>query len=516
MAQDLLKAIKFISREEEEKIAREKAQVAGLPYVYLVGYPVKPAVLQLIPKEQAHQYQVVAYDEIGGRIRVATPTPENPAFLPFLKQLAQATGREFLPAVCSATSLRYFLKQYEFIKERPEQLQRVELSTSKLEGAREELKTLAQVAARLRQVSTTEILEIIFAGAISLDASDIHFEPQQNQVRLRYRLDGVLQDVANLPPQTYKAILNRIKFLARLRVTSDRPQEGRIEVTIGERRVDVRVSVFPSQWGEATVLRLLNQAGRFPKLTDLGFRPEVVAVLEKAIRKPTGMILVCGPTGSGKTTTLYTILQELNTPERKIITLEDPIEYRIKGIDQSQINPKKGFTFAVGLRSALRQDPDVVMIGEIRDTETAKIALQAAQTGHLVLSTLHTNSAPAALPRLLDLGVEPYLLSGSINLILAQRLVRRICWRCGGKQKIAGNPPTTCPICNGTGYRGRIAIVEVLQITPQIEELIARKASVAEFEAEAKREGMTTMYEDGMQKVAQGITTKEEVERVTS
>jgi type II secretory ATPase GspE/PulE/Tfp pilus assembly ATPase PilB-like protein len=266
---------------------------------------------------------------------------------------------------------------------------------------------------------------------------------------------------------------------------------------------------MPGAWGEVIVLRLLNPSGAIISLQDLGFRPDALELIEEAIAKPNGAILNTGPTGSGKTTTLYGILQKLNKPEVKIITLEDPIEYRIEGVDQSQIKPDKGFDFANGLKHALRQDPDVIMIGEIRDKETAETALQAALTGHLVLTTLHTNSAPSSVPRLIDMGVKPFLLSGSINLIIAQRLVRRLCTVCHG-----GSARVSCPVCKGTGFKGRIALVETMKITPKIEHLIQSGGSVSEYEKAAREDGMVTMLEDGLVKVRDGLTTQDEIRRV--
>lgn len=507
---DIDKALQIFSREEEEEVAKKDAKKLNLPYINLVGYPFTPDVLSIVPKAQAHGFSVVPYYKINNEVRVATPLPQNPQLIPFLKELAGAGGYKFFIYFCSQSSLRYGLQQLEFVREAPKTLEKHVVSSefiqSKL-GAAQDFKTIGQ---RIIQTPTTEVLDIVFAGAINLDSSDIHIEPEEQGTRLRYRIDGILQDIAVLPQQTYGAIRNRIKYLSKLKLNvTEEPQDGRFDIEIGGKSVDVRVSLIPGAWGEVIVCRLLNPSGAIISLEELGFRADALQKIQEAITKPNGAIFNTGPTGSGKTTTLYGILQKLNKPEVKIITLEDPIEYRIDGIDQSQINPSKGYDFASGLRHALRQDPDVIMVGEVRDKETAETALQAALTGHLVLTTLHTNSAPSSIPRLLDMGVKPFLLSGSINLIIAQRLVRRLCTSCRG----AGG---SCSACKGTGYKGRVAIIETMQITPRIEALIASKGTIAQFEAAAREDGMVTMFQDGMQKVREGLTTEEEVRRVTT
>lgn len=509
VADDIGKALKMFSREGEEKLTRDQAARLGVPYINLVGFPFTPELLTIIPKDQAKHLALVAFYKLNDVVKVATTNPKNPALIPFLKDLATATNLKFYLYYCSDSSIRYSLAQLEFVKEAPKTLERHVISSDYVKGkfgGAEDLKSTGQ---KILQTSATEIMDIIFAGAIHLNASDIHIEPIENASRLRYRIDGMLQDVITLPEPTYKALRNRIKYLAKMKMNiTEEPQDGRFDIQIGEQNIDVRVSLMPSAWGEVIVTRLLNPSGSIVSLEKLGFNPKALADIQAAISKPNGAIFNTGPTGSGKTTTLYAILSRLNKPEVKIITLEDPIEYRIEGIDQSQINPEAGFDFASGLKHALRQDPDIVMVGEIRDKDTAETALQAALTGHLVLTTLHTNSAPSAIPRMIDIGVRPFLLSGSINLIIAQRLVRKLCQSCRGTDQ-------NCKVCNGTGFKGRIAIVETLKITPKIEELINRQASVNEYETIARSEGMIPMFEDGMAKVQQGLTTEAEVKRVT-
>jgi type IV pilus assembly protein PilB len=509
---DINKALQIFSREGEEKAVKFKSQKLGIPYVNLVGYPFTPDVLGIIPKEQATKLNAISFYKLNNQVKVATPHPENPMLVPALKELSAATNLRFYLYLCSESSFRYALQQLGFIKEAPKTLEKHIVSDeyikTKLGGAQD----LKSIGNKILQTPTTEVLDIIFAGAIHLDASDIHIEPIENGARLRYRIDGVLQDIIELPEITYKAIRNRIKYLAKLKLNiADQAQDGRFNIQIGLQNIDVRVSVIPGAWGEVLTARLLNPSGRIISLENLGFNPRAMADIEEAIKKPNGAIFNTGPTGSGKTTTLYAILQKLNRPEVKIITLEDPIEYRIEGIDQSQINPEAGYDFANALKHALRQDPDIIMVGEVRDRETAETALQAALTGHLVLTTLHTNSAPSSIPRLLDIGVRPFLLSGSISLIIAQRLVRKLCPVCKGK---AGN--SACTICNGTGYKGRLAIVETMKITPRINQLIAKGGTVADYEKAAREDGMISMFQDGMEKVRNGLTSEEEVRRVTT
>ncbi len=505
---DIDKALKIFSREGEEKDAKAKAKALGFPYVNLMGYPFTPDVLSIIPKEIAKSQKVVSFYAVNGKVKVASPEPKNPSLVPALKELAGATNNKFYLYYCSESSLGYGLEQLEFIKEAPKTLSKHIISDEYVRGTLDAAGGLKSIGQKILTTQTSEIMDMIFASAIYLDASDIHLEPEEESVRLRYRIDGMLQDVVSLPQPTYKLAKNRIKYLSKLKMNvSDVPQDGRFDIAVGRNDIDVRVSIIPGAWGEVVVLRLLNPSKQIISLENLGFNEKAMADIAEAISKPSGAIFNTGPTGSGKTTTLYAILQKLNKPEVKIITLEDPIEYRIEGIDQSQINPSKKYDFASGLKHALRQDPDIIMVGEIRDKETAETALQAALTGHLVLTTLHTNSAPSAIPRLIDIGVRPFLLSGSINLIIAQRLVRRLCSACKGRG---------CGQCSSTGYKGRIAIIETLKITPKIEELINRNGSVSDYEKAAREEGMVPMYEDGMEKVNQGLTTQEEIKRVTA
>ncbi len=390
---------------------------------------------------------------------------------------------------------------------------------------------------------TSELLEVVLTGATILNASDIHIEPQKEQARTRIRIDGILQDVIALNSQTYSNLLSRIKMLSGIKLNiTDKAQDGRFSITIDKTSIEVRASTLPSEYGESIVLRILNPKNLMD-LEKLGLRDDLLVVFNKEIKKPNGMIVVTGPTGSGKTTTLYAFLKKIQKPEIKIITIEDPIEYHLKGISQTQVDPKKGYDFANGLRSIMRQDPNVILVGEIRDFETAQIALQASLTGHLVLSTLHTNNAVGTISRLINLGVDRDSIASGINMIIAQRLVRRVCKKCvkleeiskenlkkikkslknaskktkvpclEGKIKIP--KARGCKYCNFTGYRGRSGIFESFLVDNEIKEFILNSSSASGLEQLVLKKGMITLYQDGLIKVLKGETTLEEVERVT-
>lgn len=499
--------LQMMKRKEEEDEAKAVAKKYNLGYVSLVGYPILFDILTKISQEDSQKYSLVSYLKTEGKLKAATAHPENSELKQFIENLKKSTKLGIELMVCSPSSLAYGQGLYTALKKEIKTQERVEIKTSREKDFAKEIKNLADLKEKISQVPTTQLLEILFAGAVLAEASDIHLEPEENNLRLRYRIDGVLHDVIKLPKEAEHVLTSRIKYLAKLKLdVADQPQDGRFDVVAAGISIDIRTSVIPSAFGETIVLRLLPKDKKFLTLEKLGFREEYIKIIRQAAAKPNGIIFNTGPTGSGKTTTDYAILSELNKPGIKIITLEDPIEYKIEGIDQSQIEPERGYTFAAGLRSALRQDPDIIMVGEVRDGETATIATQSAMTGHLVLTTLHTNNAPGAIPRLLDMGVKPYLLAGTINLIIAQRLVRKIHQECKGRG---------CAICNNSGYKGRTTISELLVPNKRIEGLIERKASLAEFMDVAREIGMRTMREDGLEKVRQGITTKEEIDRVT-
>ncbi|HJN62352.1 MAG TPA: GspE/PulE family protein [Candidatus Parcubacteria bacterium] len=390
--------------------------------------------------------------------------------------------------------------------------------------------------------SVTKILEVILEGAISLTASDVHIEPQEKKIRLRIRVDGILQDVLDFPLKNYETILSRIKLLSGIKINvSDRPQDGRFTIILGEAPIEIRTSTLPAEYGESIVLRILNPKSLIG-IEELGLREDLLKVIKKEIKRPNGMIIVTGPTGSGKTTTLYAFLKGIKKPEIKIITIEDPIEYRLKGVSQTQVHPKKGYDFASGLKAIVRQDPDIILVGEIRDEKTAKISIQAALTGHLVFTTLHTNDASGTIARLNNLGAVPSNIGSALNIAVAQRLIRMICKKCSKPEKISSEdlkkikeglktlPKSIkipeintsikilrakgCKDCNNTGYWGQIGIFEILLIDDEMETFILSNPSIAALRKETQKRGMTSLKEDGLIRVLEKMTTIEEVERV--
>jgi len=399
---------------------------------------------------------------------------------------------------------------------------------------KEEVKVIYDLLQNLDTDSpTVKLVNQILLKAINVGASDIHFEPYEDEAIVRIRMDGELHEYIKIPPLKYSEVVSRIKVLSNLNVAEKRiPQDGKFHIKVGSKDYDVRVSVVPTVFGERVVLRLLDKSGNLLTLQELGLSSEDLNKVERLISKPYGIVLVTGPTGAGKSTTLYAMLQKLKSPRKNIITIEDPVEYQIKGISQIQVNPKVGLTFASGLRSILRQDPDIIMVGEIRDKETAQIAVQAALTGHLVLSTLHTNDAPSAVTRLKDMEIEPFLISSSLEGVIAQRLVRKICPHCKVSYKptpeelrelgLDPNKEYTfykgqgCEHCFGTGYKGRIGIFEVLELDEELKKLIAKTQDSNVIKEKAKEKGFKTMLQDGIEKILKGITTSEEVLAVTS
>ncbi len=493
---DVRTMVQFVNREEEERTAQELAERLKLPYVNLADYPFAPAVLHALPKESVTKFWVMPYLRTDNALTVASPRPDDVAAQTFLAEFAKANGLTVTLAACSYSSFRFALRALELADQAPAPVQPAAVAPNLQAFA-----DRAALAERLQRVSTSEALDILFAGALALRATDIHIEPTEQALTIRFRIDGVLQLIAEESQALYRSLRSRIKYLAGMKLdVVTAAQDGRFEVRSLDHKLDIRVSALPTPFGETFVLRLLT-GGTMIKLEDLGFLPEQIATIRAATSKPNGLILNTGPTGSGKSTTLYAILSELNKPGVKIITIEDPIEYRIKGVQQTQIDPERGYGFAEALKSVVRQDPDIIMVGEIRDAETATTAVQAALTGHLVLSTLHTNSASGAIPRLLDMGVKTYLLSGVINLIIAQRLLRRL-----AHPDKAGD----------ARYEGRIAIAELLVPDHDIETLVQQKGTIDQFETAARQAGMTTLFEDGEAKVKAGITTPEELRRVAA
>jgi len=537
--------LKEIYRKEEEQQTAEKAARLGLAYADLNIIPVDPEALRLIPEEKAREAKLVVVFKKGHNIKAAMSDPESQEALAILSKLKNK-GFNITTFLASQSSIEKALGRYkDIISERKTDSGQISISAEDMTDFEKGLKRIQELKETAAKIPITEVLNTIIAGALETNASDIHMEPYKNYVRLRYRLDGVLHNISDLPLEFYPYAISRIKMLAGLKLNvTDIPQDGRFSVNVENNPVDLRVSSIPGDFGESFVMRILKQQTVSLQFEDLGIKGKALEILKHKIQKPNGMILTTGPTGSGKTTTLYAFLNKLNSPERKIITLEDPIEYRVEGIEQTQIKNESGYTFASGLRAILRQDPDVILVGEIRDNETANIAVQAALTGHLVFSTLHTNDASGAIPRFLNLEIDPTLLGPAINAIIAQRLVRKLCSHCKesyhpanetiekikrilsvispkAKVSVPDNFSTLyrakgCPKCNNIGYKGRIGIFEVLEIDPEIEKIaVSEHPATSEIKKTAISNGMITMLQDGIIKTLEGTTTLEEVYRVT-
>lgn len=529
--------------QEDENRAKKLAENLGLSYANLKSYPIDPNAVYLIKEEEARNGGLAAISRAGKTIRVAVTNPQDQRTQSAVSNLKDS-GFEVTIVVVSPLSLSKAWEKYaekkENIKEPEGVINIKETETTQLT---EEIKSLADLKDKLAKMTTTKALDIMIAGALKIKASDIHFEPEEKTIRLRYRLDGMLSDVAGFSPDSYPQILNRIKLLSGLKINvHNSPQDGRFTIRQEKLDIEVRVSILPGAYGENIVMRILDPTAIKQKIEDLGMREDILEAIKTLLKKTTGAILTTGPTGSGKTTTLYAFVKYVNSPDVKIITVEDPVEYHVEGISQTQVNPKAGYTFASGLRSIVRQDPDVILIGEIRDGETAEIAMQAALTGHLVFSTLHTNSAAGAIPRLIDLGVRPVSIAPAINAAMAQRLVRQLCPDCKKKEKIKkedlelfkkylSNLPKTisipeikedmeiyypekCDKCNMTGYRGRIGIYEIFEVDSEMEKIILKSPSVSEMEEAMQKRGATTLLQDGLIKAASGVTSVEEVMRV--
>lgn len=542
--------IKIIQREEEEKQTQKIASNLRLPYLNLSTMPIDPSGLSLISLKDAKDAKIIIIKKFNKNLKIAVKNPESEKSKELLDKL-KGQGYSFDIFVVSDSSLESAWKRYKDTKiEKKKITKEVEIIPEKINQLQTEIKNIQDIGKKLGsgdKITTTELLEIIIAGALTTKASDIHFEIEEEQLRLRLRIDGILQDVIDLPTALYNSILSRVKILSELKINiHDVPQDGRFTIVMEENKeIEIRTSIIPAAYGENIVLRILDPDTISLKLEDLGLEKYALEIIAKELKKPNGMIVNTGPTGSGKTTTLYAFLNKINNPDIKIITLEYPIEYHIEGIEQTQINPKKNYTFAVGLKSILRQDPDVILLGEIRDGETAGAAINAALTGHLVFTTLHTNDAAGAIPRLIDMKVNPSLIPPAINLVIAQRLVRRVCKDCAEEYKLDAKTlsslkeilktiPTDiiskypklddsltilkagkgCDKCNMTGHKGRIAAIELFTIDKEMEKIIIKSPSIVEVHETAIKKGMVTMKQDGIFKVLNKITTLDEIERV--
>lgn len=529
-----------VGLKEKEVEAQRFAQEIGMPHIDLEKFPISQEALKQIPFAMAKELQAVCFYAQDQQLRVGAVDPTMQDVVQYTEEMAQRLDAHVGLYVISQKSLQ---KVYELYSKLPvvEAVSKdVQISTEIIEQVKADVTDFESLQAFLKKKSTTDIISIIMGAGVKLNASDVHIEAEQESIVVRFRLDGMLHDVATLPQDAYKAVISRLKLVAALKLNiTDKPQDGRITLDLAGDEVDVRVSTIPTVYGESVVMRLLKQNREGLTLEKLGMHPAALKVFQTQIERPNGMIITTGPTGSGKTTTLYAAMQVVNTSDVKIITLEDPVEYKMEGINQSQIDLSKGYTFAKGLRSMVRQDPDIAMVGEIRDLETAEIAVQAALTGHLILSTIHTNSAAGAIPRFMSMGVKPFLLAPALNCVIGQRLVRKLCPSCKKEQTLDPElqqrvtpllddlspdvqPPSRvfyhpegCTECNGIGYKGRIGIYEIFVVSKEVEELILQgNASEYDVEARAKEQGMITMVQDGLIKATQGLTSVEEVFRV--
>jgi type II secretory ATPase GspE/PulE/Tfp pilus assembly ATPase PilB-like protein len=539
------------SNNQQDGNNMEKANNLGLVFVDLTDYQITPSTLNIIPVDIAESLRAISYLNIGSKVRIATDDLDNINEIQTRLETFLA-DKELKPQLVATSkkSIDQALEQYQTKNEKEEkgkekrkktnkkpQTQTTDKKFDNKKTSNIDQSSLKEIESRLGQVPTTELFNTILEEAVKNRASDIHINPQESGARLRFRIDGVLQNVAVLSQTDYQKILSRVKYHGKIKLNvTQKPQDGRFDMEVIGKNIDIRLSSFPSIYGESIVMRLLEEEKEFYSLEELGFSKDTLEKIKGAISKPYGMILNTGPTGSGKTTTLYAILDDLNRPEVKIITLEDPVEYQLSGITQTQIDPEHNFPFKSGLKYALRQDPDIIMVGEIRDKETAATALHSSLTGHLLLSTFHTNNAASTFIRLLDMGLKPFLLIGSVNIVIAQRLVRKLCSNCKQEQKPTENQIKTiqkmaeddnlevkkiytakgCSKCNNTGFSGRTAIGEVIVPDKELERVILNQPTESQIKELAQKEGMVTISQNGVKKVLEGVTTLEELMRVVA
>lgn len=521
----LLKAILLRDLISEENLGRVVADEIGFPFVSLSKVHINDDVLKLIPEVVAKKQRIIAFSKDKDGLHLAMQDPKNVQIRDFVEK---KVGIPVISYYATQQDINRGLGLYtKDVAQAFDEIIEENVKKAKAQGAKAELPII-------------KIVDTIISYAYRNKASDIHIEPEELYSLVRFRIDGILHDIVKLPPEVHPQVATRIKVLSRLRTDEHQaPQDGKLQYKTEDENLDVRVSIVPVTEGEKVVMRLLSEKSRQISLVGLGFSNQDLDKVERAYKKPYGMILATGPTGSGKTTTMYSVLKILNKRDVNIMTIEDPVEYDIQGVNQIQVNPKTGLTFAAGLRSIVRQDPDIILVGEIRDEETAGIAVNSAMTGHLVLSTLHTNDAPTAVPRLLDMGMEPFLIASSVNVIIAQRLVRKIHSVCRVSEemdiseltkhlgeplvkKAFGDTKTIrmyrgkgCKLDNGTGYEGRVGIYEVLEVNDEVRQAIVERKDSSVIRSIAVKNAMSTMVEDGLQKVKQGVTTIEEILRVT-
>jgi len=531
---DLQKVIIDLDILKKDEMMLALADEIGEKYVNLNEITIDPTIVVLIPEEMARRHQLIAIDKDEKKLTLAMA---NPLDVFAHDELKIRLGYDIESVLSYGEDIDKALDEVFGVTDEWDQvIDKIE--NMQVTVLKEEEREKADISAitENEEAPVVSLVNLAILRAVKEKASDIHIEPfGEDTLKVRYRIDGILHDVMSLPRNLQLSVISRIKIMSDLDIAEKRlPQDGRIQVNVGGRKINIRVSILPAVTGESAVLRILDPSSILIELDSLGFSPDILPDFLSLIKKPNGIILVTGPTGSGKSTTLYTTLNLLNSTEKKIMTIEDPVEYRLKGISQVQAKPKIGLTFAAGVRSFLRQDPDIMLVGEIRDRETAEIAVQAALTGHIVLSTLHTNDAPSSVIRLIDMGIEPFLISSSVVGVVAQRLVRRICPKC--KKEIKMTPDIEkildeyeiknnelilykgegCPHCKETGYKGRIAIFELMLMTENIRDLISKNSTTGKLREAAISEGMCQLREDGIKKVCEGLTTIEEVLRVAS
>ncbi|MCK4539762.1 type II/IV secretion system protein [Candidatus Parcubacteria bacterium] len=533
---------KQIKVKEMERKAEAEASGLGVSYINLFGFPISPEALSIVDEENAGRIKAVCFFYDGKKIRLGAVNPRNSDVVDILQKLCTELYCDGEIYLISQNSLDYALELYKSIPKVREISRGVELSEADLNKFSEKFSSFRDLQAGIDKAKVTDIVTMIMAASIKSDSSDIHIEAEENEIKVRFRVDGVLHDAAVVNKELWKKIISRLKVLTKVKINIiDKPQDGRLSLITSKERIDIRASFLPTNFGESVVMRILKSSSVGLAFEDLGIRNHAFQQLKKEVERPNGMIITTGPTGSGKTTTLYAILKRLNNQETKIITIEDPIEYQLEGVNQSQISKK--YTFAQGLRSIVRQDPDIVMVGEIRDLETAEIAIQASLTGHLVLSTIHTNDAAGTVPRFLSMGARPFLLAPALNAMIGQRLVRKVCENCKKEIKLEDEKQKRvleilkklseeekknidfdnlkfyqgegCEACQGIGYKGRIGIYEIIVVDEEMEKLIL-SGNVSEYDMRnaAAKKGTISMAQDGLLKAIGGITSVDEVFRV--
>jgi len=554
--ESFISSIVSLGFSTEEKIAKFLAKYFKTEFVLIDKEDIPIQILNLIPEELATKHMMIPYKKTGNMLFLAMV---NPANLNAIDDVKFKTGLDVIPVVTTESSLQKALGKYreaqtqvsEFSEDDDIDIdldveEEIDLDIDEglsledddveVVGEADSKEMVIDGASAAEDKPVVKIVNYIFTKAVELKASDIHIEPFENYLRVRLRVDGVLTELIRPPFELKAGIVSRIKLMSELDIAVHNiPQDGRIRLKVYDKQIDLRVSIIPVLFGEKVVMRILDKSSLQLEMTKLGFEPDNLEKFQTAIHKPYGIVLVTGPTGSGKSTTLYSALSSLNTPEVQIMTAEDPIEYNLYGINQVQVNPDIGFTFASALRAFLRQSPNIILVGEIRDSETAEIAIRAALTGHLVVSTIHTNDSPSTVNRLIDMGIEPFLVSAALNLIQAQRLLRKVCEKC--KKTVVYDEETLkdygidplilkghqvyekgdgCDFCGGKGYKGRLAVTEVMPISPKLREMILARASTAELREQAKKEGMKTLRDDALIKVKKGLTTIDEIIRETA